>query len=317
MNQTNDPQSSTRNAEGIFPDQVDLALLTFSAKIDYLKIETLGKITLPPLEGKARWSRKEHYKSLTIHDATPCDVEALIACMGDVKILEIEVAVDVRPRPGAADKGALIERFMIDVTAMKLNPCEKTGIHKPFRVFYRHLGASGRVGPFNRRLPMPTDQQLHGGRYDASQVKAYYKRTDMGQDLESDDHVARTEVRLQTSALRDRGLENLTDLFTFAFRKELRPFFTHMRGVRRRKSSLRERKLGLYGIPLDQSAAKDDAREFRKLGVGAYLKGGTRESANVVFLRDREINNRIGQALMRLEKSFAENGFVRFRMGTA
>ena len=67
---------------------------------------------------------------------------------------------------------------MVDMFARGLEPSAGPDMAKGFRAIYRHRGGFGTVRPFNRRLPLATDQQLHGGRGDAVQVKAYLKTRD-------------------------------------------------------------------------------------------------------------------------------------------
>ena len=45
--------------------------------------------------------------------------------------------------------------------------------------------------------------------------------------------------------------------------------------------------------------------------MGAFLPGGKREKPHLIFKRDTALNNRIGQALGRLERSFTVKKFVR------
>ena len=47
------------------------------------------------------------------------------------------------------------------------------------------------------------------------------------------------------------------------------------------------------------------------VGVGAFERGGKREQPNLIFKRDTALNNRIGQALGRLERSITVKKFVR------
>jgi len=279
-----------------------LNVILFSAKTDYLKIATPGHRALPQLDGTPRWSRKEHFRSLTVHDASPEDVTRLQDVFGNVPILELEIAIDARPRPSAslteAERTKALNDVMVNVYARGLIPHANTGINKSFRAYFRLAGARRLVQPYNKRLPKATDQQLHGGRQDCCQVKAYLKRADMGAELSSANHVARVEVRLAKGCLLRLQLANLTDLSAFRFRKFLMPFFTHASHARA-KSKLK----GRWGEGVVVSRTSLYRDYWRKAGVGAFADGGFESPDRVRLMRNTRVNNRIGQALTRYERS--------------
>jgi hypothetical protein len=282
--------------------QIDLAKVMFSASIDYVKVETPGRVALPPLDGSAKFSRQEHYRVLTVHDASGADVATLAGALGDVRIIELEVAVDVVPRPWVrgSERLQLLENTMLDLFASGLDPSEAQGMVNQFRAFYRRLEEGYQIGPFNLRLPKPTDQQLHGGRQDDCQVKAYLKRTDQRKALHPDEWVSRVEVRLSGRGLTSRNVHVISDLLGFRFRKQLMPFFTHVKGTRRRK---RVTKItGKLQQVSDQWHDRQDQDVFRRHGVGAFKDGGKVPPDRVCLRRDVDVNNRIGQALTRLER---------------
>ena len=177
-----------------------------------------------------------------------------------------------------------------------------------FRAFYRHIGPASFLRPFNRALPRATDQQLHGGRTDAAQVKAYFKTRDQGVLLAPHLQVARVEVRLGSEGLRGHKLVALTDMAGFGFRKRLMPYFRHVIGSIRpvRPASKSVSMLTL----LDGKNHEYDLEEFQRSGVGAFLAGGKRAGQKVRLLRDTSVNNRIGQALGRLEGPGSRNKSV-------
>lgn len=231
---------------------------------------------------------------------------SIAAAWPSLAFREIEIAVDIRPRELslAADlKLALLEDVVVNLFGRELHPQRAAMIKEEFRAYYRHTNAGGRVSPFNVRLPRANDQQLHGGRTDDAQVKVYLKRRDGGMALSSDDFVARVEVRLSGSALAHHGLFTLEDLLGFKFRKQLSTYFTHVSGVAPRRGSVESR--------ADAVAAAADSRHFGRAGVGAFLPGGQREKSACRLVRDIPTNNRIGQALTRLEQRFASEKFVR------
>lgn len=293
-------------------DLVPLEDLRFTAKIDYLTIETPGRCELPPLKGTVKWPRSAHGRRLTVHDATAADVASLCKTMGTAKLLELEIAVDVRPSKHLPQdkREQLLQAVMVDLFGRRLDP-QGAGMKRQFRAFYRRLPFGFAIGPFNRRLPQPSDQQLHGGRHDEAQVKCYYKRRDQSLALPQDRHVARVEVRLSGDGLRTISLLSLADLLDFRFRKSLMPYFRHVRGVRRsQRKTAKGNKEMLALLAVAQRRLDQDA--WAQAGAGAFLPGGTAEDRPVKFCRDPRTNDRIGQALTRLERQFCAARFVRF-----
>jgi hypothetical protein len=257
---------------------VDLRMLNFSAKIDYITIYTPRMVKLPAVSGRQIWPRKYHGERLTVHDATSADIGALIGAFGAARICELEIAIDVRVNKHvpAADREGLLQAVMVNIFARGLEPSRGQGMPKGFRAFYRRLDQGYMVRPFNKGLPRETDQLLHGGRQDAVQVKGYWKRRDQGVKLQLHEQVARVEVRLGSEGMFGLGLTSLTDLSEFRFRKNLMPYFSHVQGTTRVVR-------GRNGKPnqiLDFLLAKQhefDVENWSKVGVGAFLKGGNRE----------------------------------------
>lgn len=291
---------------------VPLEDLRFTAKIDYLTIETPGRCELPPLKGVVKWPRSAHGKRLSVHDAAASDVASLCKTLGTAKLLELEIAVDVRPRKHLPHekREQLLQGVMVDLFGRRLDP-QGAGMKRQFRAFYRRLPNGYAIGPFNRRLPQPSDQQLHGGRHDDAQVKCYYKRLDQSLALPQDRHVARVEVRLSGDGLRTRGLLSLADLLDFRFRKSLMPYFRHMRGVRRPQRRTTKGNKEMLAV-LASALRRFDQDAWSQAGAGAFLPGGAAEDRPVRFCRDSPTNDRIGQALTRLEKQFCDARTVCF-----
>lgn len=72
------------------------------------------------------------------------------------------------------------------------------------------------------------------------------------------------------------------------------------------------RKVKLPAVSGRQILAKQheiDEEHWHKVGVGAFLKGGNREHRSVRLTRNKPVNNRIGQALMRMELQFRKTKF--------
>lgn len=295
------------------PAPIALAMLTFSAKIDYVKISTPGHIPLPELQGRPVWARKTGCNRLTIHDLTPDDLACLSPLLGNATLIELEVAVDARTGDVPVERREeLLRRVMVDLFARQLDPSGGPAMVNEFRAFYRRLGAGAIVRPFNRRLPSATDQQLHGGRQDGAQVKCYLKRRDQGQALHARVHSARVEVRLGGTGLAENGLEVLKDLDGFKFRRLLLPYFRHVSSPERRRRTVSPEVQGLAEA-LRAAAGRIDLQDWQGAGVGAFQRGGSRHSDAVRLRRNTQVNKRIGEALGRLESQFQLTKSVRAR----
>jgi hypothetical protein len=297
------------NAASTAPEMtggIDLSLILFSAKIDYVTLETTGKCQLPRLNGKPKWVRSKHFKALTVQDPSPDDIEALRRVLGQAPILELEVAVDLRPRPIVLGdhRMAMLETIMVSLFAAGLDPSRGKCMNNQFRAFYRRLDRGYIVRPFNMRLPIASDQQLHGLRVDDCQVKAYLKRTDHRVALDPKDYVARVEVRMCDAGLTFHRLAILDDLISFKFRSSLMAYFTHVKGTKRRhpRGVLPDQ----YLIPANQWRDKEDRLLMEKSGVGAFQNGGKGDRDAVRLIRNSEVNDRIGQALHRLQSKFRQ-----------
>ena len=281
---------------------IDLSKLIFTAKIDFVTVHTLGKQELPRLDGHPCWSRRENYRKLSVHDPSPADLAAISSTFGNPRIAELEVAVDIVPHRsvGSAARNLLIDALMVDLIAKGLTPAVMHGdLAFRFRGAFEGKRTQFRLLPFNRRLPSARAQQLHGKRHDALQVKSYAKTVDQGHDLPSDAHVARVEVRLSGDGLHLHGLVYVLDLSGFRYRKKLMPYFQHVRTARRPRTAASETPL----LALLQAKRHDLLlQHWERVGVGTVLPGGRNADADVRLVRNTKVNNRIGQALLRLEQ---------------
>ena len=274
-----------------------------SAKIDYLTIRTENKVGLPLLDGHAIWPRGSNGKKLSIHDPSARDVSALVLAFPEAELTELEIAVDFRPRPGipAAQQAAILKTKMRAI-AFQLEPSDGPGMENTFRAFYKRVGPRAVTAPFNLFVPRNFDELLYGGRDDKAQVKAYLKKTDQGKALKATDHVARIEVRL-SGALPSHGLPLLSSLPEFRFRVSLAPYFRMILGTKR---NLRGRKLtGPLRQTMNDYFDVHDKALWARSGVGNFLPGGRGAEERVRLLRDQALNDRVGQALQRLERKFS------------
>lgn len=289
---------------------VDLAQFLLSAKIDFVTFEAEGKCTLPDLRGTVCWAVKDHHKAFTVHDPTPGDLSKLRVVNRNYRVKELEVAVDFRPRPSVpkSDRQGLLERLMVYLFGFGLYPTKGQFMEGAARSVYRPTSKSRRPEPYNMRPALPSDQQLHGWRHEDAQVKAYPKKKDQGRDLAPQRFVARVEVRLKGAGLTEHGIRSLGDLFDFKFRRKLMPYFTHIQSAKPRK------KLGKLKAPMrefmNKHYAKCNDKYWAVAGVGAFVGQGKGKSARVRLMRNISVNDRIGQALTRLEKAFANPKFV-------
>lgn len=284
---------------------IDFSTILFAAKIDFVKIQTPGSRELPVFDGIAKWGVKEHYKTLTVHDATARDVRSLLSIFTAAKLIEMEVAVDLQPKAGLilSDRTAMLERLMLDVFARKLEPSSGVGMvqDRYYRSFYQPK-KFGNNNPFHRRAPAPYAQLLYGTKYEPVQVKSYLKTSDQKMPLPECTWVARVEVRIE-SVLAMHGLHTIEDLPGFQFRKNLMPYFRHMK----RAMVVPSKRVGdLYADIGTKGLQRNNDDHWEQAGVGAFLDGRGFGSRNRLrFTRDIEINNRIGQALLRLERQHA------------
>lgn len=271
--------------------------LRFSAKIDYVTLASpQGKRELPNVTGRVFWSRRRHWKTYTIHDPSPADLWKLARDAADPVIEELEVSLDIgcSSEIPQADRLQLVREVMVHLIAKGLDPRGGPMMKNQFRALYKPGDGTqkGSVRPFNMGLPSPDDQQLHGGRHDCVQVKAYLKVRDQGQDLPGEDCVARVEVRLRGEGLAHHRLSRVSDLLTFEFRKSLTPYLRFVRGVRLN---------GPEAFSAQQCFLAQ--RVWERAGVGGCSGFGWLQRRKHRVLRDAEMNNRVGQALHRLERA--------------
>ena len=302
--------SETQACPGPHSGAVNLSSLIFSAKIDYLTVHTGGKVALPNVPGTVRWARSKGCTQFSLHDPVADSVMGLTKALGSVPLMELEVSIDIGLKAAAAeeDRLELLSDVMVNLFARGLYPGKGPLMDAAARTFYRRLPHGYVIRPFNLKVPRPTDQQLHGFRSDSAQVKAYLKRTDAGRNLEPIDHVARVEVRLKRRALLEHGVDSLHDLIGFKFRKCLSAYFCFVRSARLRKLDRAP------ASPLDRLLAEREQMatetEWGRSGVGAVVKGGKVAHREHRLIRDIAVNDRVGQALHRLEQSFHTEKFV-------
>jgi hypothetical protein len=283
-----------------------LSELRFSAKIDYVTIKTTRQVQLPALNGKPKWPPSFHGERLTVHDPSAADVALLRDLFPQQFIYELEIAVDIRPCSflSEGDFHDCLTRIKAGYLARQLMPVFPAGLSSGFRGTYRRLSDGYKLTPFNFRVPQADEQHLHGRRTDAAQVKVYLKRYDNKQALPWKAHSVRVEIRLGLFGLDAHGLLNLSDLDGWRLRKDLMPYFQHVKGTKRRAPTSKKATTPLRKL-LTAKSEQFDQLHWNKVGVGAFLPGGKRDSEPVRFLRHQELNQRIGQALLRLQSKLS------------
>lgn len=283
---------------------IDLSGLELSAKIDFVTVATTSKCELPALSGSIKWPRLFNNRRLTIHDPTPDDLRILVAHLRDPDILELEVAVDLRPsvRDSESDHTDKLHHIYYEVNA-RLLPWHGARISNTVMgVFNPFKGASGGLEPFDMRRPRKPWQAIYGHRDHPAQVKLYIKTLDQRESLPWQEHVVRTEVRLSGVALADHDLTRLSDLFGFRYRNRLSPYFRLVHDSRRRFRHAASE----GGILKVVRRRLEEIDQDTWADVGAP---GFRDNAKVVMRRDIEANRRFGQALRRIEKLLAKTRF--------
>lgn len=289
---------------------LNLSEFRFTASIDYVTLSGVQKASLPLLHGKAKWPKSAPHR-LTVQEPAVSEIEALIDAFPAGRIYELEICVDVRVAkmisPEFRDEA--LKTFKAEFVTKRLRPTFTAGTNSGFRGAYDPI--LKKTVPYNYRVPSAFQQLLMGHRNDGAQVKCYYKRTDNGKRLPDEKHSIRVEVRLNMVGLDRHALASVDDLIGFKFRKELMPYFTHVCGTRRRLVR-KTRRTPLLVLLLDKQDAFDKPH-WDRVGVGAFLPGGKRRQPALVFKHDIALNNRIGQALGRLERSFSVENFVRLR----
>ncbi|MDZ4144875.1 MAG: hypothetical protein U1D29_10145 [Burkholderiales bacterium] len=288
--------------------------LRFSAKIDYLSIDGIDRRTLPGLDGKAIWPASRRGAKLTIHDPSATDLKLLQSLFPDDRMSELEVAVDIRSQPCQNDSEHLNALIWAktDLVTKGLKPSFSEGTNSGFRGAYKPLKCGYVLAPFNRRVPGSKEQLLYGHRGDGAQVKVYLKGLDQKRQLPSHEQCVRMEVRLGLVGLQSHGLQRVSDLEGFRFRRELMPYFHHVQCTKVRRRHTRSPETALLRV-LFKKLNDIDTCHWNSVGVGAFERGGRREDSGKKFERDTVMNQRIGQALLRLQRGLQPEKFVRTR----
>jgi len=290
-----------------------LSDLIFSAKIDYLSLACVRPQEKLRTSGRIVWPPSHQGRQLTIHDPTTADLAQLACLHPEGKIAELEVSVDISPKnsPNEQEHLDALQRIKSEYVAKGLLPKFVRGTNSGFRGAYQPCEDGGyKLLPFNLRVPGAKEQLLYGHRNDGVQVKVYIKGSDNRRALPAMEHRVRLEVRLGQEGLLHHGLEHAIDLQNFKFRSKLMPYFQHVHDTRPRKWAWTRGEVKSLITHMDEWVARRDQPHWESIGVGAFLRGGKRERAGIQFFRHLAVNDRIGQALHRLQANFSNGKFV-------
>jgi hypothetical protein len=282
-----------------------LSQLSFSAKIDYVRIATPGKCELPELCGRPVWGVAAHYKELTIHDLQQSDVPRLARVFPNAAVLGLEVAVDAKAAREVSDEmrpQLLYGTFL--AVARHLYPYDaprmadaKTAAYVPTR--------RGLV-PFARRTPGADEELLYGFRDDQPvQVKCYLKRRDNGADLATYRHCVRVEVAFKEEMCAEFGIHTLEDLIEFRFRKLVSSYFRMVHGAKAQRKRSANAVLNLVATRLADLRQTDAEEAWSANGVQQ-----ARQLKQLRYLRASGLNQKIGKALQHLQDRFAGKRLV-------
>lgn len=279
---------------------IELQELCFSAKIDFLSFSSTAEVSLPAIVGRVHRPSSPP-GAFTIHDAQPQDVLALASIAEIDRITTLEVAVDIRPCPyGKSAKSwmPVLRALAHDYVPRHLEPSYAPYINTQYRAY--DLGE--KRGPFNRKSVPPGATLCYGHKSHPVRVKSYLKLEDNKQPLPSHQYSVRVEVTLEQPVLDKVALVKPIDLLTFPLRRSLSPYFTFMSGVRRKAAGPKD----ISAIVNPKVLAARDQEVWDGHGVGGFLPGGMGDVGKVRFIRHQDLNNRVGQALGRLEQQLTK-----------
>lgn len=209
----------------MIPD-LNLDGLVAKAKIDYLQVfcRTKEKV-LAGAEHRCRWRplHPDDGFSLTVHDATRRDIDALIRELHNPPVLALEVAVDFKVRPELDIEGISSTLELTHTAlAVRFRPEDKLLFGAGFKGGFLD---GNKPKPFHRRLPKPNEELVYGHRGEGQNAKLYLKRQDNNLLLPLREQAVRLEVTMRRPALFEYGVRPLSDLYTFGFRRRLAQVF--------------------------------------------------------------------------------------------
>lgn len=287
-----------------------LSQIEVRSSIDFIRISTPGWQKLPPtILGRPAWGVAAHYRELTIHDLDAHDIPLLAAAFPHAGILGLEVTLDLVPAAPCSPAGRL--RLLEDCfaqVARRLHPYGAPRMRRAKTAGY--VPEIGKLRPFNHRTPNPNESLYYGFRNDQPvQVKVYCKKRDNGVALPERQWSVRIETTLKAAMCAEFGLHGLGDVLDFPYRKVFMPYFRMMRGPVASGRRTERAVLKIVNARRSSALQADANAGWASTGVQ-----GARTLPDVRFLRDPTINQRLGQALQRLEERFSRREIVLKRM---
>lgn len=302
------------------PPRLPADALRFSAKIDFVKVKIPNsKSRLPVLDGigiKSLHARgnPDEWKA-TIHDPSRGDVERMVDQLFDPSMIELEIAVDLKPKVAASDPSWFATMWTTyDALAGRFRPEDKAlwGYGKRGAV----SGKGMPVMPLERGRPKTPQEIIYGSRYSFAQARMYWKTLDQGRPLKEDDQVIRMELNLKCFAHESLApmptLSHLIgypyrSIFTQHFRIIDRPEVRSLRGLDAVERSNREARMhrawtkaGVAKFAIHPELPIDtldlDSEEIRR------RQRSQLPYEHFKLMRDQVANAKIGSALMNLER---------------
>ncbi len=291
-----------------------------SAKVDFIKLFSPNLSGMERIKGKLQIGRdfrngKTGYR-ITIHDLLPSDLELYKDQLKDAEIIELETAIDFKPRSTLTkaefDRELEFWRFWL---VMHVYPWDAYGIQKSHRLTraknsknktsvteatFGGVHHQERVPGYNQTfyLGHRDDKWADPSKPNSAYMKIYGKRFDQNDDLTFKKWSARIEVTLKENSCQLLKLKRLSDLRTFNFRKALSGYF---RMIDMDKVELPPAKTTHPLIGIMRSFSEKFLRHVIT-NVGAYAL----KYRKIVTYRDSHAiaNERIGDALANLGKQF-------------
>lgn len=278
------------------------------------------RLTLPQLDGQPfrsnRLSNGIRGPFLTVHDPTAHDVAKLSSLLGEQLVMSVEVAVDFAPGLGLAGEG---RQTVLEQTYHALSSRFRPEHHALWD--YGSRGAvQGRgmpVQPLERRRARLGEEIIYGRRHDFMQAKLYHKTLDQDVILSLPEQKIRVEVTLRRWGCYCFGINHLSDLLGYPFRRRFaghfriidHPEVRLLRGLDGTEYTRRLRRMewawNLAGVAKFAVGSRPRMEQ-----IDAFLKlVRAREriqlpSDHYKLVCDQAVHAKIGSALMNLQRRF-------------
>lgn len=247
---------------------LDLTLFKAVARFDFVRFNFLLHGDALGLGAKRCYSHLNEQQHdgdwlVTIHDPSRSELERLVHEGEDPPLNGLELAVDFELKddvPMNARVQALEQCFL--ALATRFRPED----HSPTGVGYKaaHVGRVGQ--PFHTRVPSSQETLVYGHKNTGLNFKLYLKRQDHGNELPLDQWRVRLEITMQRYGLNLVGLNRVSSLFGFGYRKALAKCFRVIDGV-----SVRNRTR--WSVARKRACKGRAERGWKRAGVNAFGHG--------------------------------------------